>query len=108
MSQPGGPALKFAIQDGVGVITFDQPGSRANTLGQAVLAEWETLLSQLEKQTELRGVVLVSAKPGIFIAGPTSRNWERPTARPRPTGRSSSAGWPSSIASRTYPIPPRR
>src|SRR5262249_21330055 len=55
--------------DNIGIITFDQPGSRANTLGQAVLADWEGILDQLEKRKDLRGAMLVSGKPGMFIAG---------------------------------------
>ena len=62
-------ALKLDIKDGIGVITFDQPGSRANTLGQAVLAEFEMVLEQIEQRSDLRGVMLQSGKPGMFIAG---------------------------------------
>ncbi|MBL8799379.1 MAG: enoyl-CoA hydratase/isomerase family protein [Planctomycetia bacterium] len=64
------PALKLDIDpQGIGVITFDFPGSKANTLGQAILSEWELLLDQLEKKTDLHGLVLHSGKPGMFIAG---------------------------------------
>jgi len=55
--------------DGIAVVTFDMPGSRANTLGQAVLLEWEALLKQLEGNKDVRGLLLVSGKPGMFIAG---------------------------------------
>src|SRR5579864_577021 len=62
-------ALKLDIKDGIAWITFDQPGSRANTLGQGVLVEFEEVLGQIEKRTELRGLILMSGKPGMFIAG---------------------------------------
>src|SRR5438105_4374327 len=55
--------------EGVAQLTFDQPGSRANTLGQAVLAEFERVLTELEGKTGLRGLILTSGKPGMFIAG---------------------------------------
>ena len=42
-------------RDGIARITFDQPGSRANTMGQAVLAELEGILPQLEAIRDLRG-----------------------------------------------------
>ena len=32
-------AARLEILDGVALLTLDQPGSRANTLGQAILAE---------------------------------------------------------------------
>src|SRR5438552_17105296 len=57
------------VEDGLARITFDQPGSRANTLNQAVQTEFETILTQLEGTPNLRGVILCSGKPGMFIAG---------------------------------------
>jgi 3-hydroxyacyl-CoA dehydrogenase/enoyl-CoA hydratase/3-hydroxybutyryl-CoA epimerase/3-hydroxyacyl-CoA dehydrogenase/enoyl-CoA hydratase/3-hydroxybutyryl-CoA epimerase/enoyl-CoA isomerase len=63
-------ALRLETLGGdVGVITFDIPGSRANTLGQPVLAEFEAVLQQLRARTDLRGLILRSGKPGMFIAG---------------------------------------
>lgn len=63
-------ALRLEYRDDhVAVLTFDQPGSRANTLGQAALAEFEVLLAQLKERTDLHGLVLQSGKPGMFIAG---------------------------------------
>ena len=55
---PAASALRFeVIHDQVGLVTFDQPGSRANTLGQAVLADFENLLPQLEANKELQGLI---------------------------------------------------
>ncbi len=55
--------------DGVAVLTFDQPGSRANILSKPLWTEFEAALTPLASRTDLKGLVLVSAKPGIFIAG---------------------------------------
>src|SRR3989442_9707434 len=58
-------ALRLEILDGsIGLVTFDLPNSRANTLGQAVLAEFEALVGQLAVRTDLRGLILRSGKPG--------------------------------------------
>ena len=63
-------AFRFAVAaDGIACLTFDLPGSKANTLGQAVLAELEQILTHLEQRTDLKGLMLVSGKPGMFIAG---------------------------------------
>lgn len=62
-------ALRLDIGDRIAVITFDLPGSKANTLGQAVLADFEQIVAQLEARTDLDGVILQSGKPGMFIAG---------------------------------------
>jgi 3-hydroxyacyl-CoA dehydrogenase/enoyl-CoA hydratase/3-hydroxybutyryl-CoA epimerase/3-hydroxyacyl-CoA dehydrogenase/enoyl-CoA hydratase/3-hydroxybutyryl-CoA epimerase/enoyl-CoA isomerase len=63
-------ALRLDIgPDHIARVTFDQPGSRANTLGQSILAELEQVAGQLEAHQDLAGVVFASGKPGMFIAG---------------------------------------
>ena len=65
----GNSALRSDIVQGIAFVVFDQPGSKANTLSQAVQTELETLLTQLESTPDLQGVVFASGKPGMFIAG---------------------------------------
>lgn len=55
--------------DGVAVLTFDQPGSRANVLTRELWTEFGEALTALAARTDVKGLVLASAKPGIFIAG---------------------------------------
>jgi 3-hydroxyacyl-CoA dehydrogenase/enoyl-CoA hydratase/3-hydroxybutyryl-CoA epimerase/enoyl-CoA isomerase len=68
-------ALRLDIlPSGIARITFDMPGSKANTLGQTVLADFEAMLDHLEALgrdagNAPRGLILCSAKPGMFIAG---------------------------------------
>ena len=70
MSQPAQTALRLEILDGnIALVTIDQPGSRANTLGQAMLGELEVMVAQLKTRSELRGLIFRSGKPGMFIAG---------------------------------------
>src|ERR1700722_8880285 len=66
---PSEAALRLDVQDGVAVVTFDLPGARANTLGRAVFEEFEQLIRTLSGRTDLRGLILRSGKPGMFIAG---------------------------------------
>src|SRR5437879_4482336 len=68
MTSPSALSLDMR-PDSIGVLTFDQPGSRANTLGQGVLGEFEDVLAQLKARTDLKGLILRSGKPGMFIAG---------------------------------------
>lgn len=63
------PAIQLDVREDIALVTFDQPGSRANTLGQAVLGELEALLAELNRRSDLQGLVLRSGKPGMFIAG---------------------------------------
>lgn len=70
MTSPTQSSLSLEILDGnIALLTLDQPGSRANTLGQAVLGDFETMVRQLAARTDLRGLILRSGKPGMFIAG---------------------------------------
>ncbi|MFQ3592498.1 MAG: enoyl-CoA hydratase-related protein [Gemmataceae bacterium] len=63
------PAVSLRTQEGIAILTLDQPGSRANTLSQAMIAELETAIGSLRSQSDLRGLLLCSGKPGMFIAG---------------------------------------
>jgi 3-hydroxyacyl-CoA dehydrogenase/enoyl-CoA hydratase/3-hydroxybutyryl-CoA epimerase/3-hydroxyacyl-CoA dehydrogenase/enoyl-CoA hydratase/3-hydroxybutyryl-CoA epimerase/enoyl-CoA isomerase len=72
MAQPSpvGTALRLETLEGnIALLIFDLPGSRANTLGQAVQTEFEAVLKELAGRTDLRGLILRSGKQGMFIAG---------------------------------------
>jgi 3-hydroxyacyl-CoA dehydrogenase/enoyl-CoA hydratase/3-hydroxybutyryl-CoA epimerase/enoyl-CoA isomerase len=63
-------AFRFSELDGkIGLVTFDLPDKKVNTLSQEVLKELAGLVGQLEKRTDLRGLLFTSGKPGQFVAG---------------------------------------
>ena len=55
--------------DGLVVLTFDRQDSAANIFDRATLEELNAHLEALERDASLRGLVLASAKPSIFVAG---------------------------------------
>src|SRR5579872_7413532 len=57
------------LEGNIALLTLDQPGSRANTLGQAVQGDLEAAVAQLKGRGDLHGLILMSGKPGMFIAG---------------------------------------
>ena len=57
------------IGEQIAILTFDQPGSKVNTLSEPVFAECAQLVTELEKRQDLRGLLLLSGKPGQFVAG---------------------------------------
>jgi 3-hydroxyacyl-CoA dehydrogenase/enoyl-CoA hydratase/3-hydroxybutyryl-CoA epimerase/3-hydroxyacyl-CoA dehydrogenase/enoyl-CoA hydratase/3-hydroxybutyryl-CoA epimerase/enoyl-CoA isomerase len=70
MTAPSPASVRLEVLEGpIALATLDQPGSRANTLGQAVLADLEGLLATLRGRSDLVGLVFQSGKPGMFIAG---------------------------------------
>lgn len=81
------PAFSLDVRDGVALVTFDLPGSRANTLGQAVQTELEGILAELSRRPDLSGLVLRSGKPGMFIAGADLKELGSPRVEPEITKR---------------------
>ena len=56
-------------EDGICVLTFDRPGSSANIFDLRTLDELAQELEFIERQTELKGVIFISSKRSVFIAG---------------------------------------
>lgn len=63
-----GVHANLKVKDGVGIVTFDSPG-KVNVLNQAVMAEVVELVDQIEANGDIQAAVLISGKPGCFIAG---------------------------------------
>src|SRR2546430_2489277 len=64
------PALRLEMLDGsIGLLPSALPDSRPNTLVKAVLADFDALARQRASRRDLRGLILRSGKPGMFIAG---------------------------------------
>ena len=63
------PAIRLDVTDGVARLVFDQPNSRANVLSTALWTEFGRALDDLAHRPGITGLVLESAKPGMFIAG---------------------------------------
>jgi enoyl-CoA hydratase len=61
--------VRLEFRDAIAHITIDQPGARANVLSSAMWAALGTAVSEIANHTELDGVVIQSAKDGIFLAG---------------------------------------
>ena len=63
-------AFRMEELDGkIGLVTFDLPDKKVNTLSRENLQELAGLVGELEKRTDLRGLLFKSGKPGQFVAG---------------------------------------
>ncbi|MFL5321456.1 MAG: fatty acid oxidation complex subunit alpha FadJ [Myxococcaceae bacterium] len=62
-------AFKYAVEEGVAVVTFDIEGEPVNTLSPDVGALFEVELTRAEKDPNVVGVVFISGKKDSFIAG---------------------------------------
>ncbi len=66
---PRGQTLTSALADDVLVVTIDQPNEPVNTLSPALAAEFEEIFVRVTGDTLIKGLVLISGKPDVFIAG---------------------------------------
>ncbi len=66
--------LSFPEPD-VAVLTFDTPGKGANILSRSVLEELSAHLDELEGRESLAGLIIISGKADMFIAGADLREF---------------------------------
>ncbi|XXF80050.1 fatty acid oxidation complex subunit alpha FadJ [Myxococcaceae bacterium GXIMD 01537] len=59
----------YQVEDGVAVITFDEPGSPVNTLSPESGEAFGALLARAEKDEAVKAVVFISGKKDNFVAG---------------------------------------
>jgi enoyl-CoA hydratase/carnithine racemase len=79
-------AIQLSVTDGLARLTIDQPGGRANVLSTALWTELGQTLDGLTHRPGVAGLVLASAKPGIFIAGADLKELaDADPANPAPT-----------------------
>src|SRR6266540_3709397 len=57
------------LPNGVAHVMMDDPARKVNVIDEAAIADLELALGTLEGDTGLRGVVVLSGKPGSFVAG---------------------------------------
>ena len=64
------PIFKLEVgADRLATLTFDLPDKKVNVFGRAALAELERMLDELAARRDIGCLVLLSGKPGGFIAG---------------------------------------
>uniref|UniRef100_U5EW00 Trifunctional enzyme subunit alpha, mitochondrial n=1 Tax=Corethrella appendiculata TaxID=1370023 RepID=U5EW00_9DIPT len=61
--------IRTKVVDNVLVVTLDSPNVKVNSLGEEVSAEFESVLKELETNSAVNSAVIISGKPGCFVAG---------------------------------------
>jgi len=70
MTEQTQSAFTLTRQDnGIAILTMDVPGESMNTLKAAFGEEMTVLLDEIENDSSIKGVVLVSGKDSSFVAG---------------------------------------
>src|SRR5262245_57833719 len=79
-------AINVSVTGGIALLTIDQPNSRANVLSTSLWTELGKALDGLAHRPNVKGLVLASEKPGMFIAGADLRELaDADPANPAPT-----------------------
>ena len=69
-SKPPASNLRRTLRsDGICILTFDRPNSSANIFDRQTLIELREQVLLIAADPAVKGLVLISAKPSIFIAG---------------------------------------
>ncbi|XP_057666553.1 trifunctional enzyme subunit alpha, mitochondrial [Diorhabda carinulata] len=61
--------FKLKVVDNVGVITIDSPGVKVNSFNEEVMNEIKILFPKIQSDPQIQACVIISGKPGCFIAG---------------------------------------
>lgn len=70
MTEESTPAVLVSqIRPDIALITMDLPGTGANILDDQMFSELDQTMARLAERDDLKGVILLSAKPNIFVAG---------------------------------------
>jgi len=72
-----GKHLDYSLQDGVAILKFDSPGEKVNSLSEETSAELQEAFHRFMADPAAKSAVLMSGKPGCFIAGADIRMLER-------------------------------
>lgn len=65
----GAHATYNVTPSGVAVIKMDSPGVKVNSLNEPFMTEMKEIFNEIQAKPNIRAAVLMSGKPGCFIAG---------------------------------------
>uniref|UniRef100_A0A8C6CVW6 enoyl-CoA hydratase n=1 Tax=Moschus moschiferus TaxID=68415 RepID=A0A8C6CVW6_MOSMO len=61
--------INYGVKGDVAVIRINSPNSKVNTLSQELHSEFMEVMNEVWSSSQIRSAVLISTKPGCFIAG---------------------------------------
>ncbi len=73
--------LSFPEKD-IALLSLDTPGKSANILSRSMLKELDTRITEAAQTEGLAGLIIASAKPGMFIAGADLREFAASLDKP--------------------------
>lgn len=80
-SSSGTRAFRLEREGELALLWFDLPGEKVNKFSSAVMIEFNALVDELAKMSEVKKLLLVSGKKEIFIAGADVTEFTKVTSR---------------------------
>ncbi len=74
-------AFRIERDGDLAIIWFDLPGEKVNKFSSTVMQEFSGVVDQMAKATDVRKIIVASAKPGIFIAGADVSEFTKATSQ---------------------------
>jgi 3-hydroxyacyl-CoA dehydrogenase/enoyl-CoA hydratase/3-hydroxybutyryl-CoA epimerase len=76
--EAGARAVHLEVEDGVAIVRLDQPGKPVNVISRSMMEEMAEVIRRLEAgEGGARAAVIVSGKPGVWIAGADIEEFEQ-------------------------------
>ncbi|XP_044877966.1 trifunctional enzyme subunit alpha, mitochondrial-like [Mauremys mutica] len=69
--------LNYDVKGDVAVVRFNSPDSKVNTLSKQLQSEFTEVMNEIWANEAIKSAVLISAKPGCFIAGADIRDGKK-------------------------------
>ena len=61
--------IDYLVDDGIAILTWDDPDRPMNVLSGDLLGELDAAIEKAVTDDSVRGIVVTSGKPGVFVAG---------------------------------------
>jgi len=64
-----GKIITLNIEEEIGIVTYNIPGTQVNTWSVEAMEEFFDLVNTIDKDTQLKGIIIISGKPNNFHSG---------------------------------------
>ncbi|HEY6843468.1 MAG TPA: enoyl-CoA hydratase-related protein, partial [Thermoanaerobaculia bacterium] len=73
-------AFRIERDGDLAIIWFDLPGEKVNKFSSTVMMEFAAIVDEMERASDIKRIILASAKPSIFIAGADVSEFSKATS----------------------------
>src|ERR1019366_10261436 len=75
-----GSAFRIERDGNLAIVWFDLPGEKVNKFSSTVMVEFASVVDELERDGDIKRIIIASGKPSIFIAGADVTEFSKATS----------------------------